>query len=507
MTKKPIQTVLVTGAAGAVGRQVVRMSLQRGFSVVAADRPGSSYPKSVDNDHCRVVSGDLTSESFREEIVTGVDAVVHAADSTGSDMGAVNVEATRRLYEVARRAGAAAFVQVSCGTVYRRTRRTMDERAPMVVTTDYGRTRVAAEQVLRAASKNQGPLLTILRTGPVFGPGSRGIGGLVAGLPPIIQSLVGARATFKGGPRWTWSHSVDVGRAAVHALSSESMAGGTYNIVSGGPTTLGQALTHACRAYGLTSGAGMVLPAPWLVRAARTTWSDERIAALFDAALDWLWSSYQRRFELADTFHPALAKSHLALLGADLIMEGSEAERAGFLPEVTDQERAWKRTVDWYVQSGWIPSPEAVLREGNMMVQVSVPIEGTHRLQGSEPVDLPVRLDLVLKAGSWKRLWKDRAVDVTGSCYLAGLAENVACTGRLSLELRRRRLALDLDFQTDEGKTAVLKATSKLSLVEARWEAAMFVYGPLGRELSRGRLLFVAPRGLLAATSSLRLAW
>ena len=122
-------------------------------------------------------------------------------------------------------------------------------------------------------------------------------------------------------------------------------------------------------------------------------------------------------------------------------------------------------------------------------------------------MDLPVRLDLVLNLGKWKKVWKERAVDVTGSCYLAELAENVACTGKLGLELKHRRLALDLDFRTEQGKPALLKATSRISLSEARWEAAMLVYGPFGRELSRGRLVFVAPKGLLSATSSLRLAW
>ncbi len=507
MSRKPIRTVLVTGAAGAVGRQVVRLALERGFAVVAVDRPGSSYPVLSDGKEYRVVSGDLTSESFREEIVAGVDAVVHAADSTGRDMGAVNVEATRRLYEVARRAGVYSFVHVSCGTVYRRTRGPVNEDTPLVVTTDYGRTRLAAEQVLRAAASSNGPLLTVLRTGPVFGPGSRGIGGLVVGLVPLIRSLFGNRVTFKGGPRWSWSHSVDVARAAVHALSSRSMAGGTFNIVSGGPMTTGQALTAACRAYGMLPGPKVRLYAPWLVRAARVTWSDEGIAGVANAVLGWLWSSHDRRFELADTFQPTVALSHVALFGAELVMDGSLAERAGFLPEMTDPETAWRRTVDWYVERRWIPSPEDLRAEGSMGLQVSLPLEGTHRLRGQEPVDKPVRLDLVLRTNGLRSLWREKSVAVAGSCYLEGLAENVACKGRLGLELSRRRLALDLDFLTDEGEPAVLKATSRISVSAARWEAAMFVYGPLGRELSRGQIVFVAPKGLLSATSSLRLAW
>ncbi len=74
--------VLVTGATGFVGRQVVKALLSAGHSVSAICRPGSQDKLGMFADTVTLVnSADLfrESEDWWKEQMAGVDAVIHAA--------------------------------------------------------------------------------------------------------------------------------------------------------------------------------------------------------------------------------------------------------------------------------------------------------------------------------------------------------------------------------------------------------------------------------------------
>ncbi len=71
------QTVLVTGATGAVGPRVVHALDQAGFRIrsFSFDAPASGmFPKSVE-----VLIGDVTDQVAVQSAMQGVDAVVHMA--------------------------------------------------------------------------------------------------------------------------------------------------------------------------------------------------------------------------------------------------------------------------------------------------------------------------------------------------------------------------------------------------------------------------------------------
>jgi len=72
-------TVIVTGAGGFVGRQLVRRLLARGEDVVALDTVAHGIPTGA-----RVVAGDLGDRSVRTEALAGgCDALVHLATVPG----------------------------------------------------------------------------------------------------------------------------------------------------------------------------------------------------------------------------------------------------------------------------------------------------------------------------------------------------------------------------------------------------------------------------------------
>lgn len=72
-------TILVTGAGGFVGRQIVTRLLARGEAVVAMDTVPHGIPAGA-----RVVAGDLGDRALRAEALAGgIDAVIHLATVPG----------------------------------------------------------------------------------------------------------------------------------------------------------------------------------------------------------------------------------------------------------------------------------------------------------------------------------------------------------------------------------------------------------------------------------------
>jgi nucleoside-diphosphate-sugar epimerase len=112
--------VLVTGATGFTGQAVARDLVERGDTVYALRRPGAALPDGVEP-----VDQDLTTP-FGDGLPEEIDGVVHLAQSRryrefpdgAADVFEVNANATVRLLEWARGAGAGSFVYASSGAIY-----------------------------------------------------------------------------------------------------------------------------------------------------------------------------------------------------------------------------------------------------------------------------------------------------------------------------------------------------------------------------------------------------
>lgn len=167
--------VLVTGAAGFIGRRVSALA-PSGTEVIAVLRPGAEV--SADLGAAQVVEADLGSPAA--ELPHAVDAVVHLAQAgTGEETGPaaqalfdVTVGGTTRLLEHARRAGAKRFLLASTATVYARSRDRLAEDAPLDTATLYPAAKRSAELL---AQSYAGELTALgLRIFTPYGPGQRG---------------------------------------------------------------------------------------------------------------------------------------------------------------------------------------------------------------------------------------------------------------------------------------------------------------------------------------------
>jgi nucleoside-diphosphate-sugar epimerase len=169
--------VLVTGAAGFIGRPLVAALDGAGYAVRAAvrDRRGQSFPSGVEV----AALPDLAAQVDWSALVGGMDAVVHLAGiaHVGPDIPQSAYDRVNHL-SVADLAGASAAagvkrlifmssIRAQTGAVADHPLSEVDVARP---TDAYGRSKLAAEAAIRA----YGVPFTILRPVLIYGPGVKG---------------------------------------------------------------------------------------------------------------------------------------------------------------------------------------------------------------------------------------------------------------------------------------------------------------------------------------------
>lgn len=199
--------ILVTGGNGFVGRALVRALNEEGHNVVAPLR-GTELP---DVGGINWLPGfDFGSDGALRQALDGARAVVHCAayahrtrritDHDREQFEAVNVGLSRRLYDAAAAAGVGQFVFISSiGALRGASDEPVTEQTPPAPTSDYGRSKLRAEQQLRSMAAAGTTKLTILRPCLVYGPQNPGnmarLSRLVdTGLPLPFGAIDGTRS-------------------------------------------------------------------------------------------------------------------------------------------------------------------------------------------------------------------------------------------------------------------------------------------------------------------------
>ena len=179
MTRPWGPRVLVTGATGFLGGHVVQALLGRGLAVRALTRSGSA-PAPAGTEAAPVAA--LTDSAGLQRALEGVTSIIHLAAyvhraRVAHDEAAyheVNVDGTVALLDAGVTAGIRDFVFVSTVKVVGEvSHEPWTEGTPPAPMDPYGRTKLAAEQAVRATAVRHGVHAPILRLPLVYGPGMR----------------------------------------------------------------------------------------------------------------------------------------------------------------------------------------------------------------------------------------------------------------------------------------------------------------------------------------------
>ena len=255
--------VLVTGAAGFLGREVVRSAALAGHDVLALVRPTTDasaidWPSDVE-----ILHGDLRQVGDWAKHLGVVEAVVHLAAAPSGDLAtqfAGTVVATENLLSHLPLQSLRRFVHVSSFSVYDYaavgsggavTESTPIEPAPR--TRDaYTMTKIAQERLVTETCAQAGVPLVVIRPGAIIGPGkSWGIG--------AVMKLGRFDLVYSPGARFPLTYVGNCAEAIARAIDAHVESGSVYNIVDDDLPSYGRYHRLGRR----LGAAGRALYVPW----------------------------------------------------------------------------------------------------------------------------------------------------------------------------------------------------------------------------------------------------
>ena len=329
-------TVLVTGAAGFLGRHVVDLLAERGEARRAFVRPGDDV---AGLEGCEVVAGDIADRGSLRRALDSVELVVNCAARTGPwgpdrDYQRANVQGLETLARAALEAGVRRLVHVSSITVHGNdVGGTADENAPLRIEPNpYSRTKVAGERLLQHLVRREGAPVTIVRPGWIYGPGdAASFGRLAHRIAEGQMAVVG-----RGDNQLPLVYVRDVARGILLAGEAARVEGRAYLLVNDERVTQRDFLAAIAAELGAPEPARHL---PYRVALAAATVAEAG------------WRLAHRREP------PPVMRYGMQLLGGDnrFVIERARQE-LGFEPSVGVAEGV-RRSVDWYLRR---LEPEAV---------------------------------------------------------------------------------------------------------------------------------------------------
>jgi dTDP-glucose 4,6-dehydratase len=261
--------ILVTGGAGFIGSEFVRLNLRgelpysAGVEVTVLDK--LTYSGNLENlaptadfSGYRFVKGDICDAAFVDDVVPGHDAIVHFAAETHVDRSILapaqfvttNVVGTQILLGAALRHGVQRFVHVSSDEVYGSIDEgSWTEESPVAPNVPYAATKAASDLLALAYHRTFGLDVTVTRCTNNYGwyqfPEKV--------IPLFVTNLLDGRRVplyGDGGNRRDWLHVSDHCRA-IQLVLHRGRSGEIYHVGGGTEVTnteLTALLLDACGA-------------------------------------------------------------------------------------------------------------------------------------------------------------------------------------------------------------------------------------------------------------------
>lgn len=241
-------TILVTGAAGFVGSNVVKELTRQGHTVIALDHFQWGSPERLKGFSGTVIQSDICTFDW-DSVKEGLDAVIHEAaitDTTITDerqMLAVNTEAFARLVDFAKRARVRVVYASSAG-VYGNGAVPMRETNPMTPENIYGVSKMKMDELTRKTMRESPEMRLVgLRYFNVYGPGEDHKKKASSMMWQLAQQMKAGKRPriFKyGEQKRDFVYVKDVVKATIAGLSAKSS--GVVNVGSGHAETFNRVI-------------------------------------------------------------------------------------------------------------------------------------------------------------------------------------------------------------------------------------------------------------------------
>ncbi|MGM0556856.1 MAG: NAD-dependent epimerase/dehydratase family protein [Myxococcota bacterium] len=501
-----IQRVLVTGAAGGVGRHVVRALLDAGYDVRAADRVSADEVElyglfdpheDVDWRGVELLAADLV------DVLDGCDAVIHTAarvslSETYQELAGVNVDLVEKLYDAASRVETRHFIHFSCGTFYQGGRGLRVEHDITEPTNAFEQTKLDSEQALHGADSD-GAAWTILRPSLVYGPHCQNMGSGMITLPPLLQGFMPYLPGLTGGPRTNWCHVEDAASAAVTVLGNEDAFGQTYNVADDTPLGFGEVITSITEAYELEVGALVPFPNTRLWSLLSPLVDRDWVFGAVRQLLRGLWRRLQDKHGLDSPLRPRLDRNALFYVENDSILGADALKGLGWRPSYPDFRKGIVGTVRWYQLRGWAPRFDAGAKVRRMDDRENVGFGFHERLGGrwrrdeSQPWR-DARLELDVRFANVERWAFELEGHVDGTITLEGFVDEAPTRGTFNIQLLGGRcVGYEMGMEDSEGRPHRLSALRKLRALDPLGSLTTIagrIIGPKGQHVGDIELQF-----------------
>ena len=253
--------VLVTGGAGFIGSNLVRLLVSLGHQVAVLDNLTTGHLENLEPYHqVNLVPGDVRDPGVLDAVMPGVEVVYHLAASVGNtrsiehpiEDAEINVIGTLQVLEAARQHGVRKLVYSSSAGIFGELKTLpIREDHPAEPDSPYGASKLGGEKLCLAYNKLYDLEVVCLRYFNVYGPNQRydAYGNVI----PIFahRMLAELPVVIFGDGQQTrdFVHVADVAQANVRAALAEGVSG-VFNIGSGGAVTIYELLTLMCSASG-----------------------------------------------------------------------------------------------------------------------------------------------------------------------------------------------------------------------------------------------------------------
>ncbi len=168
--------VLITGATGGLGIDLVKKFIAEGFETIGIGRNLKAGEK-IKELGAQFVAADLNNFDFAT-ILKNIDIVIHAAALSSpwgryKDFYEINVGATQKLLKAAKENQVRAFIFISSPSVYAREMNQIglkeSDELPKIFMNDYAKTKAMAEEIVKAQNSDNFKTI-IIRPRAIIGP-------------------------------------------------------------------------------------------------------------------------------------------------------------------------------------------------------------------------------------------------------------------------------------------------------------------------------------------------